>query len=254
MRLDKYLSTYAGMSRKEARQAVRNGVVSVDGTIEKVESRKVEREQRITVNGNPIQAEEFVYYMMNKPAGFLTATKDAHDKTVLDLMPSVQRNIFPMGRLDKDTEGLLILTDDGVLAHRLLSPAYHVEKVYEVNYEGELPETAVEDFSQGIDIGEKHRTKPARLEIIASGKARLAISEGKFHQVKRMFAVAGTCVTGLKRIAFAGLVLDDKLASGAYRRLTEEEVKQLRMGGKHGKEKFLCGQEGKDTGDIPDMG
>lgn len=234
MRLDKYLSSYAEMSRKEARQAVRSGAVQVDGVVVKSESERVEPEQQVMLSGNVIHAEEFVYYMMNKPAGVITATKDSRDKTVLDLMPEVRREVFPMGRLDKDTEGLLILTDDGALAHRLLSPAYHVEKVYEVDYEGELPQTAAEDFWRGLDIGERRVTKPARLECVAVGKARLAISEGKFHQVKRMFAVEGTHVTGLKRTAFAGLCLDESLAPGDYRKLTEVEIGQLRNGGKHG--------------------
>ena len=191
MRLDKYVSAYTSMSRKEARQAVRRGLVSVDGVTVKSESAKVEMGQLVTVGQQAVQAEEFVYYMMNKPAGVVTATKDAHDKTVLDLMPEINRPVFPMGRLDKDTEGLLILTDDGALAHRLLSPKYHVEKVYEVDYEGELAEAAVDTFANGLDIGERRLTKPAVLSRVAPGRARLAISEGKFHQVKRMFAVSG---------------------------------------------------------------
>ena len=165
-RSDKYLSSYAGMTRKEARQAVRCGVVQVDGVVVKSESEHVETDQQILLNSIEVQAEEFVYYMMNKPTGVITATKDARNKTVLDLMPEIKREIFPMGRLDKDTEGLLILTDDGALTHRLLSPAHHVEKVYEVEYEGELPKTAVEDFARGLDIGERRITKAARLEQI----------------------------------------------------------------------------------------
>lgn len=229
MRLDKYLSAYAGVSRKEARQLVRKGRVSVDGIPVQSEAVKVAREQQITLDGETIQGDEYVYYMMNKPAGVITATKDERDRTVLDLMPEVRRDIFPMGRLDKDTEGLLILTDDGALAHRLLSPAYHVDKTYEVRYEGELRETAAEEFRQGIDIGERRNTKPAHLELLAPGRARLTISEGKFHQVKRMFAAAGGRVTNLRRVAMAGLLLDACLKPGGYRRLSEEEVEQLRQ-------------------------
>lgn len=231
MRLDKYLSSYAGVSRKEARQAVRGGLVAVDGVTAQTESMKVETEQTVTLRGCTVQAEEFVYYMMNKPAGVITATKDAHDKTVLDLMPEQPRTLFPMGRLDKDTEGLLILTDDGALAHRLLSPKYHVEKVYEVDYTGKLAETAIEDFSKGLEIGERRPTKPAQLELVSPGRARLTIAEGKFHQVKRMFAVSGARVTGLKRIAFASLVLDETLAPGGCRRLTKQEEELLRAQG-----------------------
>lgn len=228
MRLDQYLSRYAGMSRKEARQAVRCGVVAVNGESAKSGSAKVEGDQLVTVNGETVQAEEFVYYMMNKPSGVITATKDAHEKTVLDLMPEIGRSVFPMGRLDKDTEGLLILTDDGALAHRLLSPRYHVEKVYEVEYEGDLAEAAVDAFARGLDIGERRCTKPASLSLFAPGRAKLVLSEGKFHQVKRMFAVSGAHVTGLRRIAFAGIGLDAALAPGACRKLTGEEVEQLR--------------------------
>lgn len=232
MRLDKYLSSYAGVSRKEARQAVRGGSVTVDHVTATSESMKVEPGQTVTLHGDTVQAEMFVYYMMNKPAGVITATRDAHHKTVLELMPDLRREIFPMGRLDKDTEGLLILTDDGALAHRLLSPAHHVEKVYEVAYEGELVKTAVEEFSRGIDIGERRFTKPAKLELLAPGKATLAISEGKYHQVKRMFAVSGAHVTGLRRTAFAGILLDETLASGEYRKLTEWEIEKLRDSGR----------------------
>lgn len=228
MRLDKYVSTYAGMSRKEARQAVRRGIVAVDGVVVKSESQKVETGQLVTVGQETVQAEEFVYYMMNKPAGVITATRDTRDKTVLDLMPEIKRAVFPMGRLDKDTEGLLILSDDGALAHRLLSPKYHVEKVYEVEYTGELAQTVTDEFARGLDIGERRVTKPAVLSLEAPGRARLALSEGRFHQVKRMFAVSGAHVTGLKRVAFAGISLDESLAPGAYRRLTEAEVEQLR--------------------------
>lgn len=232
MRLDKYISNYAGLSRREARQAVRGGLVAVDGVEAVLESMRVETEQTVTLTGSVIQAELYVYYMMNKPSGVITATKDARQKTVLDLMPVQKREIFPVGRLDKDTEGLLILTDDGGLAHQLLSPANHVEKVYEVTYEGELDKNAVEIFSQGMDIGEKRLTKPARLELIGPGKAKLTISEGKFHQVKRMFATCGASVTELKRTAFAGLLLDEMLAPGKYRKLAEWEIEKLKAGGR----------------------
>lgn len=232
MRLDKYLSSYAGISRKEARQVVRGGSVTVDHMTATSESMKVESGQIVSLHGDTVQAEMFVYYMMNKPAGVITATRDAYDKTVLDLMSDLRREIFPMGRLDKDTEGLLILTDDGALAHRLLSPAHHVEKVYEVVYEGELPETAVEEFAHGLDIGERRLTKPAKLELVAPGKATLTILEGKYHQVKRMFAVSGVRVTGLRRTAFAGLDLDETLFPGEYRKLTEWEIERLRDSGR----------------------
>lgn len=229
MRLDKYLSAYAGVTRKEARRLVREGHVLVDGKQERSETVKVAREQQVTLDGEAVQGEESVYYMMNKPPGVISATRDERARTVLDLMPEVRRHIFPIGRLDKDTEGLLLLSDDGALAHRLLSPAYHVEKTYEVRYEGDLCETVAEEFRQGIDIGERRKTKPAQLELLGPGRARLTISEGKFHQVKRMFAAAGGHVTGLRRVAMAGLLLDENLKPGEYRRLSEEEIEQLRQ-------------------------
>ena len=142
----------------------------------------------------------------------------------------MKRELFPMGRLDKDTVGLLILTDDGMLAHRLLSPAHHVAKVYDVVYEGTLPENAVVLFAEGLEIGERKKTLPAKLELMKSGHARLTISEGKFHQVKRMFAVLGAKVTKLARVSFGGINLDPALKPGEYRKLTENEINQLKEG------------------------
>lgn len=228
MRLDKYLASYGGMSRKEARAAVRKGRVLLDGVPAGKEDVRVEDGQEICLDGCIIRAEQYVYYMMNKPAGVVSATKDERERTVLDLVETTGRELFPMGRLDKDTEGLLFLTDDGMLAHRLLSPKFHVEKTYEFTYDGVLEKDAVQRFAEGIDIGEKRMTRPARLELIGEGLARLTISEGKFHQVKRMIAKAGGHVTYLKRISMAGIELDKELGQGEYRRLTEEEIQKLR--------------------------
>ena len=194
MRLDQYISTYVELTRKEAKEAIRRGLVCVAGTVVKQANCKIDSEEDVTYCGKEIRAEEFVYYMLNKPAGVVSATKDEKERTVLSLLPEMKRELFPMGRLDKDTVGLLILTDDGMLAHRLLSPAYHVAKVYDVIYEGTLPENAVVLFAEGLEIGERKKTLPAKLELMKSGHARLTISEGKFHQVKRMFAVLGAKV------------------------------------------------------------
>ncbi len=233
MRLDKYLATYAQMSRKEAKKAVREGRVSLDGEAAVREDGKVTDGQEVCLDGVVIRAEEFVYYMLNKPAGVISATSDRIERTVIDLVDAKGREIFPMGRLDRDTTGLLILTDDGALAHRLLSPRYHVEKVYEFWYEGQLVPDAVRLAAEGIDIGEKTPAKPALLELPDSpeSSARLTISEGKYHQVKRMAAKLGGHVTQLRRVSFAGVVLDEALQPGEYRPLTEEEVIHLREAG-----------------------
>lgn len=232
VRLDKYLSAYTELSRKDAKKAIRSGRVLVGHQTVFFEDSKVTDEEEVWLDGEPVQAEPYVYYMMNKPSGVLSATKDARDKTVLDLIETSKRAVFPVGRLDKDTEGLLLLTDNGELSHILLSPRYHVDKVYEICYDGELKPDAVADFDRGIDIGEKHLTKPARLELLSEGKARLTISEGKFHQVKRMIAKEGGRVTYLKRIAMAGIVLDGALGPGEYRRLTENEIEILKKSGR----------------------
>lgn len=226
MRLDKYLANYVPMSRKEAKIAVRQGRVRIDGAAVKQEDRHVSEGQTVCLDGSPVAAEEYVYYMMNKPAGVVSATTDRTERTVLDLVETRGRHIFPVGRLDKDTEGLLILTDDGSLAHQLLSPKYHVEKVYEFDYEGELLPDAPERVAEGIDIGEKHPTKPGKLVLSEEQdhRARLTLSEGKYHQVKRMVAKLGGHVTKLRRVAFGGLVLDESLQPGEYRELTEKEV------------------------------
>ncbi len=191
MRLDQYISTYVEITRKEAKEAIRRGLVCVSGTVVKQANCKIDSEEDVTYCGKEIRAEEFVYYMLNKPAGVVSATKDEKERTVLSLLPEMKRELFPMGRLDKDTVGLLILTDDGMLAHRLLSPAYHVAKVYDVIYEGTLPENAVVLFTEGLEIGERKKTLPAKLELMKSGHARLTISEGKFHQVKRIVCCFG---------------------------------------------------------------
>lgn len=233
MRLDKYLATYAQMSRREAKKAVKQGRVTLDGEKAVREEDRISDGQEVSLDGVLLQAEEYVYYMLNKPAGVISATSDRTEKTVLDLIDTKGREIFPMGRLDKDTRGLLILTNDGALAHRLLSPRYHVEKTYEFRYEGQLLPDAVRLAAEGIDIGEKYPAKPALLELPDSPDcfARLTISEGKYHQVKRMVAKMGGYVTELRRVSFAGILLDETLQPGEYRSLTEEEVTCLRQHG-----------------------
>lgn len=247
IRLDRYLATYGEMTRKEARDVVKKGKVTVNAKKAVRVDEKVEADSdRVCIDGIPIAVKEHIYLMLNKPAGVVSATRDGKEKTVLDLVECGKREIFPVGRLDKDAEGLLLLTDDGELAHRLLSPKYHVEKCYLVEYEGKLFEDAVELFARGLDIGEKKMTKPAKLELIGGeeiegentvadskyGKhglymAKITISEGKFHQVKRMVAAVGGHVISLKRLSMGTLVLDQKLKQGEYRKLTEEELEAL---------------------------
>lgn len=228
MRLDKYLSDYTELSRREAKIAVKKGRVSVDGEVASREDEKVLPGQRVCLDGEEIKAEQYVYYMLNKPAGVISATRDDRERTVLELIGETSRNLFPVGRLDKDTEGLLIVTDDGALAHRLLSPKYHVEKTYYVEYDGVLAENAEALLTEGIDIGEKRNTGYAHLERQKEGQALLTISEGKYHQVKRMIAKLGGHVTYLKRLTMAGLSLDNGLAAGEYRRLSEAEIERLK--------------------------
>lgn len=233
-RLDRFLAEAGCGTRSEVKQAVRKGQVRVNGTAVKEPDRKIDPEKDLIqyMDGQVLEAEPFVYYLLHKPAGYLSATEDRHGPTVLDLMPDVRSGVFPVGRLDKDTEGLLLMTDDGMLAHRLLSPARHVEKTYYARLDGPLDEEMVRRFSEGLDIGEKKPTKPAVLEILPSGtEAHVTLCEGKFHQVKRMFEAVGRRVLYLKRISMAGLFLPEELPRGAYRTLTKDEIEALRTCG-----------------------
>lgn len=232
MRLDKFLATYTSLSRREAKQVIRQGEVSIEGQAATSEADKVSPEQTICLRGEKIIAKEHIYLMMNKPKGVLSATRDRKERTVVGLIGAIDREIFPVGRLDKDTEGFLLLTDDGELAHRLLSPTYHVPKTYYLEYEGELEHDAVSQVAEGMDIGEKRPTKAGVLQLLGEGKAELTIEEGKYHQVKRMMAALGGRVTYLKRLSMAGLELDEKLEPGEYRELAEEEIALLRERGR----------------------
>lgn len=171
--------------------------------------------------------EKFVYFLLHKPAGCVSATEDMREKTVMEYVPSARKGLFPVGRLDKDTEGLLLITNDGDLAHRLLSPKKHVDKTYFVRVQGLLGEEEVQAFAHGVDIGEAQLTLPAVLQILKSGsvsEALVTIREGKFHQIKRMFESADCQVLYLKRLSMGSLTLDEGLAPGEYRRLTKQEL------------------------------
>lgn len=228
IRLDKYLADMGAGTRSEVKKAVSKGLVTVDGEVVKKPALKVDvRRQTVCFQGETIGYEAFEYYMLNKPKGVVSATTDRRDKTVVELIESRRRkDLFPVGRLDKDTEGLLLITNDGALSHKLLSPKNHVDKVYFARVIGKVTEADVLAFAQGVDIGEERLTKPGRLRIVKSdeeSEIELTIQEGKFHQVKRMFHAVGKDVIYLKRLRMGGLVLDETLKPGQYRPLTQKE-------------------------------
>ena len=235
-RLDKVLANLGYGTRKELKKICRNGLVEVNGEIAKDSGMQVDPENdKIVINGEEIFYRKFIYLMMNKPAGVVSATYDNRDETVIDLL-EVDHQVFepfPVGRLDKDTVGLLLLTNDGELNHRLISPKWKVDKVYYAKIDGMVTEEDVKRFAKGIDIGaeEEEMTRPAKLDIMRSAEEseiRLTIHEGKFHQVKRMFLAVGKEVTYLKRERMGTLCLDENLKPGEYRLLTEEEIENVR--------------------------
>lgn len=232
IRLDKYLANMGVGTRTEVKKLIRQGKVTVDGSMEKSPEQKIDiSRQKVCCMGEAVSYETHEYYMLNKPAGVVSATTDRQDKTVVELIPAKKRrDLFPVGRLDKDTEGLLLITNDGELAHRLLSPKKHVDKVYYAKVQGIVDEADQEIFAEGMSIGNGETALPSKLEILYSGEIseiRLTIQEGKFHQVKRMFHAVGKEVIYLKRLSMGTLLLDETLKSGEYRALTNEELKRL---------------------------
>ncbi|TAH74758.1 MAG: rRNA pseudouridine synthase [Anaerolineaceae bacterium] len=232
LRLDKYLSDMNIGSRSEIKSWIRKGRVCKNSLpCYKPEEKVRINDDEITFDGQRIIYEEFIYFILNKPAGVVSATEDKRDKTVIDLIETVKRkDLFPVGRLDKDTEGLLILTNDGDLAHRLLSPKKEVDKVYYAKINGRVTDGDVASFLSGISIGEDKPCLPAKLNILKSdeiSEVNVTIYEGKYHQVKRMFEAVGKEVIYLKRISMGGLSLDPLLKPGDYRRLTIDELKNL---------------------------
>ena len=231
MRLDRWLATLAVGSRSEVKQWIRGGRAAVNGQVVSDPARSFETEtDSLALNGRALDGRVVRHVMLYKPAGLLTAARDAKQPTVMDLLPPVYRGIgcMPVGRLDKDTTGVLILTCDGELNHRLLSPGRHVDKRYRALVEGELTEKDVETFAAGMDLGD-FTAQPAKLTILGPSTAEVIISEGKFHQVKRMFSAVGHEVLELHRCAFGPLELDPALAEGQWRELTTEEVNALRQ-------------------------
>lgn len=229
-RLDKLLAGTGKWSRREVKALVRQGLVRVDGRLAASAEDKLDPDATvITVAGETISLCRFTYVMLHKPAGVLTATEDRKQPTVLDLLPPELRRIglAPVGRLDKDTEGLLLLTNDGELAHRLLSPKYHVDKRYLARVDGELSAADAEAFARGMTLGDGLECLPAGLEVLPDRVCIVTLREGKFHQVKRMLAARGAPVLYLKRLSMGPLVLEDSLAAGAYRLLRAEEILAL---------------------------
>ncbi len=232
IRLDKYLADMGVGTRAEVKKYIRQGKVKIDGLVVKSPEEKVDIErQEVSYLDQPVSYQTFEYYMLNKPAGVISATTDEREKTVIDLITDKKRkDLFPVGRLDKDTEGLLLITNDGEMAHRLLSPKKHVDKVYYAKVKGVVTEVDVKAFAEGVSLGQDEIAKPAMLEIIDSdeiSEIRLTIQEGKFHQVKRMFLSVGKEVIYLKRLSMGTLVLDENLPLGGYRPLKAEELEQL---------------------------
>lgn len=236
IRLDKFLSEMSGWTRSEVKKIVRTGSVTVDGNeVKKPETKIDEKLSIVRVDGRQIKYNKYEYYMLNKPKGFVSATTDREHKTVVDIISSSEKkDLFPVGRLDIDTEGLLLITNDGELAHRLLAPKNHVEKTYYVEVSGILDDVDVDAVEEGLDIGEEKKTIPAKMEILKTdiqnniSSCYLTIHEGKFHQVKRMMKKLGKTVTYLKRVSMGSLFLDSKLKKGNYRKLTEQEIIELK--------------------------
>ena len=233
IRLDKYISDLGLATRKEAKTIIKSGRVSVGGRIVTEAETKIDpAASSLTLDGEPLSYQRFHYYMMDKPAGVLSATEDARQKTVLDLLPEALRRmgLFPVGRLDKDTTGLLLLTDDGDFAHRVISPKNEVEKRYYARVDGVPDEADVEAFREGLILGDGTRCLPAGLELTGGSACYVTVTEGKYHQVKRMLAARGKTVLELRRLSIGALVLDEEPRPGWVRALDEDDLCRVFMG------------------------
>lgn len=234
IRLDRFLAEMGKGSRAKIRQAAKKGRIQVNGRVEIRTDTKIDPDgDRVWMDGKPVQYLALEYFMLNKPQGVISATKDPRHRTVADLIDGERRrDLFPVGRLDIDTEGLLLMTNDGELAHCLLSPNKHVDKTYFARVSGRLPEDAADRMAAGMRLKDQTQVQPAGLEILKAGEEEaevlLTIREGKFHQVKRMFEALDCRVVYLKRLSMGSLALDGRLQPGEYRRLTEEELAGLR--------------------------
>lgn len=230
IRLDKFLCEMEIGTRSQVKDMVKKGMISVDGeVIKKADFKFDETAAKVCVNGKELSYQKFYYYMLNKPQGVVSATADNHDRTVLDLLKDAPgKDLFPVGRLDKDTEGLLLITNDGELSHNLLSPKKHVDKTYLVETKEPVVKDMILKLEQGVDIGEEKLTLPAKVNKLEDKKIELTITEGKFHQVKRMLKAVDNEVVYLKRLSMGSLKLDTELALGEYRSLTDDEITALK--------------------------
>jgi 16S rRNA pseudouridine516 synthase len=236
IRLDKYLADMQTGTRSQVKEYIRKGRVAINNVTVKSSDVKIDTEtDTVSFDGQPVGYVEYEYYMLNKPAGVITATNDKSATTVTDLISSKRKDLFPVGRLDKDTEGLLLITNDGALAHRLLAPKSHVDKTYYALVKGKISSETVTLFENGLYVDSELTALPAHLEVLSFDELKneseilITIHEGKFHQVKRMFEAVNSQVHYLKRIKFANLTLDDSLSLGTYRPLTEDEIAKLKF-------------------------
>lgn len=244
IRLDRYLADAGQGTRSEVKLLIKKGRVKIGDAVVKKPEQKVKESDLVFVDGNAVSYKEFEYYMLHKPAGVVSATTDKKDKTVIELIKEdKRRDLFPVGRLDKDTEGLLLITNDGKLANELLSPKKHVSKTYYAVVDGVVDEETQSHFKEGVDIGDDELTKPAVLTVCEKqisdrdfleyeniSHVRITITEGRYHQIKRMFNAVGMNVLYLKRLSMGSLVLDEALPRGSYRCLTEKEIETLKKG------------------------
>lgn len=232
IRLDKYLADMGIGSRSEVKAFIRKGAVTVNENVVRSPDCKIAPESdEVCYNHKRVNYLKYEYYMLHKPSGCVSATVDQRHKTVLDYIDTRRKDLFPVGRLDCDTEGLLLITNDGELAHALLSPRRHVKKTYYARVRGVVTDADVEAFLRGLDIGDEKAALPAELTVLSSGdisEITVTLTEGRYHQVKRMFEAVGKDVVYLKRISMGGVCLDEALRPGSYRRLTEEELAKLR--------------------------
>lgn len=229
-RLDKIISSQFNISRTDAKFQIKRGQVSVNGEVVRDPAFSVCPEKDlITFGGQAVVFKKFVYIVMNKPKGVLSASNDKNRQTVVDLVPKELRrpNICPVGRLDRDTTGLLILTDDGQFAHKVISPKSDIKKVYEVTLDGEIPIYAIDKFADGLILHDGTKCLPAGLEIVSRNKAKVEIREGKYHQIKRMFGVIGLGVNDLKRLSIGNFSLPPELKEGECREMTEKQIQMI---------------------------
>ena len=230
IRLDKFLCEMEAGTRSQVKDMIKKGMVTVnDEVIKKADYKFDETKATVCLQGKILEYQKFYYYMLNKPAGVVSATEDNFDETVLDLLKDAAgKNLFPVGRLDKDTEGLLLITNDGELSHKLLSPKKHIPKTYLVDTVRDVTEEMTAQLEKGVDIGEEKLTLPAKVKVTNNRQIHLTITEGKFHQVKRMLKAVGNEVSFLKRLSMGSLILDANLEKGQYRALTKEEINNLK--------------------------